>query len=53
MGSLTLVSRPQMISMSDLKHDAIVKSGIPIHKRYEIPEDCESRYLAPARLIRR
>ncbi|ORY76247.1 GTP cyclohydrolase N terminal-domain-containing protein [Leucosporidium creatinivorum] len=28
-----------MISMSDLKHDAIVNSGIPIHKRYEIPED--------------
>lgn len=25
--------------MSDLKHDAIVSSGIPIHKRYEIPED--------------
>ena len=28
-----------MISMSDMKHDAIVESGIPIHKRYEIPED--------------
>lgn len=28
-----------MISMSNLKYDAIVKSGIPIHKRYEIPEE--------------
>ncbi|KAK4699440.1 hypothetical protein P7C70_g6819, partial [Phenoliferia sp. Uapishka_3] len=28
-----------MISMSDMKHDAIVSSGIPIHKRYEIPEE--------------
>ncbi|KAM0789681.1 hypothetical protein ACM66B_006543 [Microbotryomycetes sp. NB124-2] len=28
-----------MISMSDMKHDAIVNSGIPIFKRYEIPED--------------
>ncbi|SGY81598.1 BQ5605_C009g05509 [Microbotryum silenes-dioicae] len=28
-----------MISMSDLKYNAIVESGIPIHKRYEIPED--------------
>ncbi|CEH18442.1 gtp cyclohydrolase ii [Ceraceosorus bombacis] len=28
-----------MISMSNLKHDAIVNSGIPIHKRYEIPPE--------------
>lgn len=28
-----------MISMSDMKHDAIVGSGIPIGKRYEIPEE--------------
>ncbi|KAK0551081.1 Uracil-regulated protein 1 [Tilletia horrida] len=28
-----------MISMSDMKHDAIVNSGIPIVKRYEIPEE--------------
>ncbi|GAA5863486.1 hypothetical protein JCM8547_007259 [Rhodosporidiobolus lusitaniae] len=28
-----------MISMSDMKHDAIVNSGIPIKRRYEIPED--------------
>ncbi|GAA5822512.1 hypothetical protein JCM3770_002443, partial [Rhodotorula araucariae] len=28
-----------MISMSNLKHDAIVDSGIPILRRYEIPED--------------
>ncbi|GAA6013444.1 hypothetical protein JCM10207_008848 [Rhodosporidiobolus poonsookiae] len=28
-----------MISMSDMKHDAIVNSGIPITRRYEIPED--------------
>ncbi|GAA6013421.1 hypothetical protein JCM10207_008838 [Rhodosporidiobolus poonsookiae] len=28
-----------MISMSDMKHDAIVNSGIPIARRYEIPED--------------
>lgn len=26
-----------MISMSDMKYDAIVGSGIPIHKRYDIP----------------
>lgn len=26
-----------MISMSDMKYDAIVQSGIPIHKRYDIP----------------
>lgn len=25
--------------MSNLKYDAIVGSGIPIHKRYEIPEE--------------
>ncbi|KAE8213217.1 hypothetical protein CF327_g3248 [Tilletia walkeri] len=28
-----------MISMSDMKHDAIVNSGIPIVRRYEIPEE--------------
>ena len=28
-----------MISMSDMKHDAIVNSGIPINRRYEIPLD--------------
>ncbi|GAA6059911.1 hypothetical protein JCM10212_005294 [Sporobolomyces blumeae] len=28
-----------MISMSDMKHDAIVNSGIPIVRRYELPED--------------
>ncbi|EIW59399.1 uncharacterized protein TRAVEDRAFT_122910 [Trametes versicolor FP-101664 SS1] len=27
-----------MVSMSDMKYDAIVQSGIPIHKRYDIPE---------------
>ncbi|KAF8985128.1 GTP cyclohydrolase N terminal-domain-containing protein [Cyathus striatus] len=27
-----------MISMSDMKYDAIVKSGIPILKRYDIPD---------------
>ncbi|KAF8151311.1 GTP cyclohydrolase N terminal-domain-containing protein [Crassisporium funariophilum] len=27
-----------MVSMSDMKYDAIVKSGIPIHKRYDIPD---------------
>jgi hypothetical protein len=26
-----------MVSMSDMKYDAIVKSGIPIIKRYDIP----------------
>lgn len=26
-----------MISMSDMKYDAIVKSGIPIKKRYDLP----------------
>lgn len=24
---------------SDMKHDAIVESGIPIHKRYDIPAE--------------
>ncbi|GAA5983969.1 hypothetical protein JCM11641_001410 [Rhodosporidiobolus odoratus] len=28
-----------LISMSDMKHDAIVNSGITVDKRYEIPED--------------
>ncbi|KAI0087850.1 GTP cyclohydrolase N terminal-domain-containing protein [Irpex rosettiformis] len=27
-----------MVSMSDMKYDAIVQSGIPIHKRYDIPD---------------
>ena len=27
-----------MVSMSDMKYDAIVKSGIPIIKRYDIPD---------------
>ncbi|TFK34396.1 GTP cyclohydrolase N terminal-domain-containing protein [Crucibulum laeve] len=27
-----------MVSMSDMKYDAIVKSGIPILKRYDIPD---------------
>jgi hypothetical protein len=36
-----------MISMSDLKHDAIVNSGIPINKRYEIPEDLVSLFSLP------
>jgi len=27
-----------MVSMSDMKHDAIVSSGIPIDERHEIPE---------------
>ncbi|EJD45665.1 cyclohydrolase [Auricularia subglabra TFB-10046 SS5] len=27
-----------MVSMSDMKYDAIVQSGIPIHKRYDLPE---------------
>ncbi|KAF9546676.1 hypothetical protein CPC08DRAFT_715958 [Agrocybe pediades] len=27
-----------MVSMSDMKYDAIVKSGIPILRRYDIPE---------------
>jgi len=31
-----------MVSMSDMKYDAIVQSGIPILKRYDIPE-----YLIP------
>ncbi|KAJ7756483.1 cyclohydrolase [Mycena maculata] len=28
----------RMVSMSDMKYDAIVKSGIPILKRYDIPD---------------
>ncbi|EJC98060.1 uncharacterized protein FOMMEDRAFT_114895 [Fomitiporia mediterranea MF3/22] len=31
-----------MVSMSDMKYNAIVQSGIPIHKRYDLPE-----YLIP------
>jgi GTP cyclohydrolase II len=27
------------VSMSDMKHDAIVSQGIPIHERVEIPQD--------------
>jgi len=27
-----------IVSMSDMKYDAIVKSGIPIKKRYDIPD---------------
>lgn len=29
----------RMLSMSNMKHDAIVEQGIPIHERVEIPED--------------
>ena len=29
-----------MVSMSDMKYEAIVKSGIPIKKRYDIPGVC-------------
>jgi len=29
----------RMLSMSDMKHDAIVNQGIPIHERVPIPED--------------
>ncbi|UZJ54574.1 hypothetical protein CBS101457_003894 [Exobasidium rhododendri] len=38
-GSITdsLLVRPS--SVSNLKYDAIVGSGIPIHKRYEIPDE--------------
>ena len=31
-----------MVSMSDMKYDAIVKSGIPIKKRYDIPGSSHS-----------
>jgi GTP cyclohydrolase II len=27
----------KMVSMSDMKYDAIVKSGIPIWTRYDLP----------------
>jgi GTP cyclohydrolase II len=30
----------KLVSMSDMKYDAIVKSGIPIWKRYDIPGNC-------------
>lgn len=30
----------KMVSMSDMKYDAIVKSGIPILHRYDIPGEC-------------
>jgi GTP cyclohydrolase II len=30
----------KMVSMSDMKYDAIVKSGIPIWNRYDIPGEC-------------
>lgn len=29
----------RMLSMSDMKHDAIVEQGIPIHERVPIPDD--------------
>lgn len=29
----------RMMSMSDMKHDAIVGQGIPIHERVEIPSE--------------
>ena len=29
----------RMLSMSDMKHDAIVSQGIPIHERVEIPAE--------------
>ncbi|GAB7343839.1 hypothetical protein MBLNU457_1807t1 [Dothideomycetes sp. NU457] len=29
----------RMLSMSNMKHDAIVEQGIPIHERVEIPEE--------------
>lgn len=29
----------RMLSMSNMKHDAIVEQGIPIHERVELPED--------------
>ncbi|KAH6698698.1 GTP cyclohydrolase II [Verticillium dahliae] len=29
----------RMLSMSNMKHDAIVSQGIPIHERVELPED--------------
>ncbi|KAI1199579.1 GTP cyclohydrolase N terminal-domain-containing protein [Nemania serpens] len=29
----------RMLSMSDMKHDAIVGQGIPIHERVELPEE--------------
>ncbi|ODA78467.1 hypothetical protein RJ55_05848 [Drechmeria coniospora] len=29
----------RMISMSNMKHDAIVKQGIPIHERVELPDE--------------
>jgi GTP cyclohydrolase II len=28
-----------MLSMSNMKHDAIVEQGIPIHERVPIPDD--------------
>src|ERR1700742_4045984 len=35
---LTSVQIDHMVSMSDMKYDAIVKSGIPILRRYDIPD---------------
>ena len=32
----------KMVSMSDMKYDAIVKSGIRIVKRYDIPGACSN-----------
>ena len=32
----------KMVSMSDMKYDAIVKSGIRILKRYDIPGACSN-----------
>ena len=30
----------RLISMSDMKYDAIVGSGIPINLRYDLPGEC-------------
>jgi hypothetical protein len=36
---LTVARAVQTVSMSDMKHDAIVGQGIPIHERVEIPQE--------------
>ena len=40
-----------MVSMSDMKYDAIVKSGIPIKKRYDIPGSFSSAFRLTTPLV--
>ena len=36
----------RMVSMSDMKYDAIVGSGIPINLRYDLPGECYPLFIS-------